>query len=642
MSPKSTNPDGLYEDREIVQLHERILNANNAKWYDYAILRQGVSVPPQYRAEAVRLFKRKFHRQPMWGWKDPRSSLFLAFWHEIFPKAKFVFAYRRPEEVVWSLVRRGDFKIYYKSKVSQAVAALRLWEFYNRQIVEFACQHRDSVWLTLIPDDVVSQEVLAVADKVFRREWAFALEDVKAHASKTYKSSLMQHKVPRWIRALTKAHLSAAGTFHRLNRLHGELLIRSQANTNPHNPRRQLRQHERAGPVVCVIHQHRFAYSETFIQAQIEHLPATIRVLYGVPFPKYRDDGTALLDPNSALRIMRAAWRRILRLPSNHFRQAALKHFLQANRVDAVLAAYGPVGVAVMDACGEASVPLIVYFRGYDAYSRRILDRAGRRYAELFENAAAIFVVSRAMERHLRLDLGAPQQKMHLNPDGVDTSIFHGADPAQAPPVFVAVGRFVDKKAPHLTLLAFKQVVSSVPNARLVMIGDGPLWEACQQIARAEGISGAVEFLGPRAHSEVAAIMRGARAFVQHSITPSYEDAEGTPNAIKEAGATGLPVVSTRHTGIPEIVIEGKTGFLVDEGDLRGMAEHMARLAKDPDLAARLGRAAREFVCAEFSMQRSIDSLTRVVEAVIRDHRANSHPPGRSMGIGHLMSWFGR
>ena len=114
--------------------------------------------------------------------------------------------------------------------------------------------------------------------------------------------------------------------------------------------------------------------------------------------------------------------------------------------------------------------------------------------------------------------------------------------------------------------------------------------------------------------------MRRARAAVQHSMRASNGDSEGTPNSLKEAGASGLPVVATRHGGIPDIIIDGKTGFLVDEGDVERMAEYMTQLAKDPILAARLGRAAREHVCAEFSMEQSIGNLWRESEAAIRDH----------------------
>ncbi len=379
---------------------------------------------------------------------------------------------------------------------------------------------------------------------------------------------------------------------------------------------------DRQGPIVCIIHPGT-CKSEgyaTFIHAHIERLPTKVRVLYGGHFPRYLDDGNPLLPPtNSVFRLLREIWRRVLRLPSNHFEQDALKRFLQTNKVDLVLAEYGPVGVAVMKVCKAARVPLAVYFRGYDVYSHHILENEGQHYPLLFEQATAIFVVSREIEQHL-VNLGAPKEKLYYNPSGVDTELFQGADPSSAPLVFVHVGRFTEKKAPHLTLLAFKKVVEIVHEARLIMIGDGPLSGVCKQLSRALGIDSSVEFLGPLDKAKVSATMHRARALVLHSITASNGDSEGTPNVLKEAGASGLPVVATRHGGIPEIVIDGETGFLVEEGDVEGMAKYMIQLANDPVLAAQLGRAARDWVCTEFSMDKSIEKLWRIINAVIQEH----------------------
>jgi glycosyltransferase involved in cell wall biosynthesis len=129
------------------------------------------------------------------------------------------------------------------------------------------------------------------------------------------------------------------------------------------------------------------------------------------------------------------------------------------------------------------------------------------------------------------------------------------------------------------------------------------------------GLSSAVELQGVRSQAEVATVMRQARAFVQHSITTHDGDSEGTPVAVLEAGASGLPVVSTRHAGIKDAVIHQKTGLLVEEGDIHTMAEHMIRLAKDPQLAASLGKAGREWVSSEYSMDKSINRLWSIIEA---------------------------
>lgn len=375
--------------------------------------------------------------------------------------------------------------------------------------------------------------------------------------------------------------------------------------------------------VACVISPHEDAYSETFIRAHIEQLPAKIKVLYGAWFPEIQADGRSLVPRylDFATKVM-TLFPGIFRSFPSHVSRFALKRFFSNYGVDVVLAEYGPTGVAVMDACLQAGVPFVVHFHGFDAYHKPTLDQYESKYKGMFSAATAIIAVSHDMKQQL-LNLGAPQEKVLYNACGVDTSLFSGAKPARAEPIAIAVGRFVEKKAPHLTLLAFKEVVEACPDACLLMVGDGPLLEVCKQIARALGIDGVIRFLGSRSHGEVAEIMRKARLFVQHSISAADGDSEGTPVAILEAGASGLPVVSTRHGGIPDVVIDGQTGLLVDEGDVSAMADCMIQLIKNSQLAAQLGSAARERVNSQFTMQKSIDNLMRILEASISPKSRN-------------------
>jgi glycosyltransferase involved in cell wall biosynthesis len=366
--------------------------------------------------------------------------------------------------------------------------------------------------------------------------------------------------------------------------------------------------------ILCVLSPQENAYSQTFVRAHKEYLPAKIVSLYATDYENFSDDNGPLIGTELAGRLSRALQRRLLKLEPQFFQQRAMANFLADNKVDAVLAEFGPTATLVMDACDKMNVPLIAHFHGYDAYRQKTLQTFGRRYPELFEIADAIVAVSRDMQAQL-IKLGAPADKVHYNSCGVEPSVFKGANPLNNPPTFVAVGRFVDKKAPHLTLLAFQATLEKCPEARLVMIGDGPLWEACRQMTMSLGLSSAVELQGVRSQAEVATVMRQARAFVQHSITTHDGDSEGTPVAVLEAGASGLPVVSTRHAGIKDAVIHQKTGLLVEEGDIHTMAEHMIRLAKDPQLAASLGKAGREWVSSEYSMDKSINRLWSIIEA---------------------------
>ena len=146
------------------------------------------------------------------------------------------------------------------------------------------------------------------------------------------------------------------------------------------------------------------------------------------------------------------------------------------------------------------------------------------------------------------------------------------------------------------------------------MIGGGPLLPVCRQLVRGLNMDGAVAFRGPEGHAQVAAAMRTARAFVQHSVVASNGDCEGTPVAVLEAQAAGLPVVSTRHTGITQVVLEGETGYLVEELDIEAMAGRMLHLAADPSLAAKLGGAGRARIREAFTMERQIGELYEVLQ----------------------------
>ena len=278
------------------------------------------------------------------------------------------------------------------------------------------------------------------------------------------------------------------------------------------------------------------------------------------------------------------------------------------------LAEYGTTGTLVDGACERLGVPLVVHFHGFDASRTDVLSRKAGDYRRMFGRAAAIVAVSRAMEDRL-VTFGCPREKLIYSPCGVDCARFEGAEPARANRQFVVVGRLVEKKAPHLTIASFARVASECPEARLRVIGDGPLLGVCRDLTAALEIEHAVTFLGAQPHDIVEREMRQARALLQHSVTASNGDSEGTPVAVLEAGAIGLPVVSTRHAGIPDVVLEGVTGLLGDERDVGAMARHMLTLIGNPALAGELGRNAAAHVRRFYTMEQSIDRLARILGA---------------------------
>jgi len=639
--PSRFNPDGYFEDLDVIHFHEQLLAANGARWELYQTL-QHLRVPEECEAVAKALLAGKFGGRAVWGWKDPRTTLFLSFWDRLLPGARWVLVARRPAETVFSLQRRRDMRQHTQNPLKRAQMALQLWIHYTRCILDFARAQRQRVLLVVAPDDFASSGQ-DLANLVISERWQVGLQPLDFRS--VYVPELMKTRVPGWISGLVTANRAASAMFQELCQLRGEL---SAACVNHRAPlgRAQLSA-TKAMPAkrkVCILAPREFAYSETFVRDHICHLPANVHVLYGGSpradpdasselsglglleisltggvFPNRSGDGRGLVS--YAARGVDLMLRYLFNMPGQPFSQGALRRYLATERTEVALAEFGQTGAEVMDACAAAGVPLIVHFHGSDVYKQRSLDRYLPLYRQLFGRAAAMVAVSRDMVEALAA-LGAPRDKLFYNACGVDTRRFGGADPAAAPPVFIAVGRFVDKKAPHLTVLAFKQVYEACPQARLQMVGDGPLLELCQQLVTVLHLDGSVSFPGVRSRLEVAMAMRTARAFVQHSVRTSDGDAEGTPVTILEAAASGLPVVSTLHGGIKDAVIDGQTGFLVKEGDIDAMAGRMIELARTPSLAAALGRRGREHIVANFSLSKRIAALAEIIQwAIVKNQQ---------------------
>jgi glycosyltransferase involved in cell wall biosynthesis len=361
----------------------------------------------------------------------------------------------------------------------------------------------------------------------------------------------------------------------------------------------------------------RRATTETFVRANLEGLPFETVAFFG--------DERPLTSPlrcayGSAVLVSKAlTWLGLLRAATVLPSLVALI-LIRRVRPDVVLVEFGFHAVRVMEAAAWSRVPLVVHFRGSDASADRRIGRLRDRYRRLMRLVAGVIVKSEPMRRTL-LALGAPPQHLIVSPSGADERFFHGADPAAAPPLFVAVGRFVAKKGPLHTIRAFARMRSILPEplacrCRLVMVGDGPLLPDARRLVVELGLAGVVALTGPASQHEVARILRGARAFVQHSMVASDGDSEGSPVAVLEAQLSGLPVVATHHGGIPEVVVDEDTGLLVREGEVEAMAAAMARLAADRDLAARLGTAGKKRTASHFTVRHHLEQVNALLRSV--------------------------
>ncbi|MDZ4817631.1 MAG: glycosyltransferase [Planctomycetota bacterium] len=257
---------------------------------------------------------------------------------------------------------------------------------------------------------------------------------------------------------------------------------------------------------------------------------------------------------------------------------------------------YGTTAVRVYPVLRRLKIPLVVHINGFDL--SLMLGRSDyvRQLKQAIPNIACFVVVAKYMSDWLVAN-GADPQRIRYIPYGVPLDEFLPSTHVNAMPCrFLAAANLVSKKSPLTTLAAFAKCRKACPQVRLTVLGDGPLRAECESLIDRLQLRACVAMLGAQSTSRVRAEMAQASVFLQHSVTDTDGNKEGWPVAIAEAAASGLPVVATRHASIPEQVVDGTSGILVDEGDVDAMAAAMVTLAEDPALRSRMGIAARSHI----------------------------------------------
>ena len=296
---------------------------------------------------------------------------------------------------------------------------------------------------------------------------------------------------------------------------------------------------------------------------------------------------------------------------------------------------YGPIHAVVGHlGCGarsvalarQLSVPIMAIFHGDDANiqlrdRQRIADSVRLRSAP----AAFFLAVSQNLVDRL-IDFGMPPERTFLHHLGVDLVRYRVADrPRTAGPIKVVMaGRFRRVKGHEMALRGFAKFAGRFPGASLHLIGSGerPDQEHCrseiQALAARVAPAGSIRFRGQMPVEALADEFGEADLGLQTSVfVPAEAQVEGVPNTILEAMATGLPMVATRHGGIPEAVLHERSGLLVAEHDVEGLAAALERLAVDPALRRRYGIAGRKHIEAEFNSVRQSERLAHRIREMI-------------------------
>jgi glycosyltransferase involved in cell wall biosynthesis len=263
-----------------------------------------------------------------------------------------------------------------------------------------------------------------------------------------------------------------------------------------------------------------------------------------------------------------------------------------------VHAHFGPDGARIARAARLARRPLIVTFHGYDV----TMPDLGVDYSALFRQAARILAVSNFIRGKL-LDAGAPEDKITIAPIGIplrpDSRRGAGGEH------LLFVGRLIDLKGCADVLEALSGTDHAPP---LLVIGDGPLRRDLER--HAESLRVKARFVGARDPAYVAEAMASAIAL----CVPSKS--EGLPTVCLEAAAARLPVVGYPAGGIPEAVVDGETGLLAPQGDVKVLAQHLRTITDRPELAVRLGSGGRRRVEMHFDIASRTAELERVYDQI--------------------------
>jgi colanic acid/amylovoran biosynthesis glycosyltransferase len=309
----------------------------------------------------------------------------------------------------------------------------------------------------------------------------------------------------------------------------------------------------------------------------------------------------------------------------------SLKKNLEEVKPDIIHAHFGDIGWMAAPVATELNVPLIVTFYGYDA-SWLIRQHSWRqRFGELAREAQLAIGISDHICQKLR-SIGFPEQKVKKLYLGVDVTNIRYSDPCRRfdgrTVRCLHVGRLVPKKSPTNLVRSFaaaRATLGSACDLRLTIAGDGPLRDELVATIDSLGLADAVELLGETNHRRSLELYSESHVYTQHCVTAENGDQEGMGVSFAEASANGLPVISTVHNGIPEVVIDGKSGYLVAEDDIQGMADKMAWTARNPELWTRLGQAGRAHIEEQFCRSKQTQKYLLLLENVL------SRSPGAAL-----------
>lgn len=292
-----------------------------------------------------------------------------------------------------------------------------------------------------------------------------------------------------------------------------------------------------------------------------------------------------------------------------------LESELRAHDPVAIHASFGKSGAYALPLARRLGLPLVVTYYGGDATKTAntkdsFIRIYNRRRAALWQDASLILACSDFIRRELIAN-GAPEDKILVHHNTADPSVFQ---PGAKAPILLFAGRWTEKKGIDTLIDALARLGPALQGWRVRLLGDGALKPGLTAALADAGVD--AELPGWIPADEMPRHLAEAMIACVPSRRAASGDAEGLPLICIEAMLAGCALAATRHAGIPECVIDGETGYLVDEGDAEGLADRLGRMLADPEATRKMGEAGRALAERDFNLTRQSrrleDHLIRV------------------------------
>ncbi len=280
---------------------------------------------------------------------------------------------------------------------------------------------------------------------------------------------------------------------------------------------------------------------------------------------------------------------------------------------------FGNVAVHLLPLLRQSPVPVVVSFHGSDVAGSMATPAYAESVREIFHRAALVPCRSEQLAGAVGR-LGCPAEKLRLMRTVVpDISFVPRHAPEDGAWKIVQAARLVRKKGLTTALRAFAEFAKSFPASTFTIAGEGPMEAELRHLTGELGLGDRVRFAGFLGQDALQDLFRESHLFFHPSETADG-DVEGVPNALLEAMAGGLPVVATRHGGIPEVVRQGETGLLCAERDAPALAEALQELGTSPALFETLSKNASASVKEQFSAERQIAAVEGIYREAMTLH----------------------